>query len=53
MIDIQKLFKQQAQWQRERKLLSWPEKIHIVEAIRESALKLHQTGIHQRRWPHQ
>lgn len=44
MNDIQKLFKQQAEWQKQQKLLSWAEKIHRVEAIRESILQLRRSG---------
>ncbi len=30
----------QGTWQRERRLLSWPEKVKMVEAIRESIVEL-------------
>jgi hypothetical protein len=30
----------QGAWQRERRLLSWPEKVRMVEAIRESIIEL-------------
>ena len=44
MDDIHELLKRQAEWQRGRKTLSWPEKIHMSESIRESVLKFHRTG---------
>ena len=40
MIDIQELFRRQAEWQKSRKALSWAEKIRMVEAIREDVLRL-------------
>ena len=44
MDDVKKLLERQAAWQRSRKVLSWPEKIQIAEAIRESVVKLRRTG---------
>jgi hypothetical protein len=41
---IQKLLERQAEWQKSRKSLSWPEKIHMAEAIRESVLQLRRSG---------
>ncbi len=46
MDDIHELLKRQAEWQRGRKALSWPEKIRMSESIRESVLKFHRTGPH-------
>ena len=40
MSDIQRLLERQAEWQKRRKSLSWPEKIRMAEAIRESVLQL-------------
>jgi hypothetical protein len=40
MTEIQALFDRQARWQRDLVALSWPEKIRMVEAIRESVLRL-------------
>ena len=40
MNDVQRLLARQAEWQKSRQALSWPEKIRMVEAIRESVLKL-------------
>jgi hypothetical protein len=44
MSDIQKLLERQAEWQKSRKSLSWPEKIRMAEAIRESVLQIRRTG---------
>lgn len=44
MDDVMKLLERQAAWQKGRKSLSWPEKIRIAEAIRESILQLRSTG---------
>lgn len=38
MSEVQHRLARQAKWQRARKGLSWPEKIRMVEAIRESVL---------------
>jgi hypothetical protein len=40
MREIQDLLKRQAEWQKGRRQLSWPEKIRMVEAVRESLLQL-------------
>jgi len=34
--DVQELLRRQAQWQKSRRALSWPEKIRMAEEIRES-----------------
>ena len=44
MNDVIKLLERQAAWQKGRKSLSWPEKIRIAEAIRESILQIRSTG---------
>jgi hypothetical protein len=44
MSDVQRLLEKQAQWQKARKALSWPEKIRMAERIRESAIRLRATG---------
>jgi len=36
MREIQKMLERQAGWQKGRAALSWPEKIRMAEAIRES-----------------
>jgi hypothetical protein len=46
MSDIQKLLERQAEWQKSRKSLSWPEKIRMAEAIRESVLQFRRAGRH-------
>lgn len=38
--ELQKLFEAQAAWQRSRVALSWPEKIRMAEAMRETARQL-------------
>jgi hypothetical protein len=40
MNEIQQLLERQARWQKTRQALSWPEKIELVERIRESARQL-------------
>ncbi len=36
MIDIRQLLDRQAQWQKSRQALSWPEKIRMAQSIRDS-----------------
>jgi len=43
MNEIVQLLQKQAQWQRSRKDLSWPEKIRLAEKIRESAVLWRKT----------
>jgi hypothetical protein len=40
MSDTRGLFERQAAWQAGRRILSWPEKIRMAEAIRESVIRL-------------
>jgi hypothetical protein len=42
--DVKKLLERQAAWQKGRKSIPWPEKIRMVEAIRESILQIRSTG---------
>jgi hypothetical protein len=44
MLDVRELLERQARWQKGRASLSWPEKIRMVEAIRESAIQLRASG---------
>jgi hypothetical protein len=44
MSDVQRLLERQAQWQKARKALPWPEKIRMAEMIRESAIQLRATA---------
>jgi len=44
MNDIERLLKRQAEWQKERKTLSWPEKIRMAESIRASILEFRRTN---------
>jgi len=44
MSDVQRLLERQAQWQKARKALSWPEKIRMAEMIRESVIQLRATA---------
>ena len=43
MLDVRQLLERQAAWQKSRKSLTWPEKIRMAEAIRESVLELLRT----------
>lgn len=36
MDEVQQLLERQARWQKARKDLSWPEKVRMAEAVRES-----------------
>lgn len=36
MSDVEKLLERQARWQESRRLLSWPEKLRLVAAVRET-----------------
>ncbi len=38
--ELQRILEAQAAWQRSRATLSWPEKIRMAEAMRESARQL-------------
>jgi len=40
MSDVQKPLERQAKWQKSRAALSWPEKIRMAEAMRESVRQL-------------
>jgi len=40
MTDIQRMLERQAQWQKSRQLLTWPEKIRMAERVRESVRQL-------------
>jgi hypothetical protein len=44
MSDVHRMLEKQAQWQKARKALSWPEKIRMAELIRESVIQLRATG---------
>ena len=44
MNNIRELLKRQADWQKGRKTLSWPEKIRMAESIRESVLTFRRSG---------
>jgi predicted component of type VI protein secretion system len=43
MADARELFERQAAWQAGRRRLSWPEKVRMAEAIRESLVRLRNT----------
>jgi hypothetical protein len=43
MTDTRELFERQAAWQAGRRRLSWPEKVRMAEAIRESLVRLRST----------
>jgi len=40
MTDVRRLFERQAEWQRARRGLSWPEKVRMAEVMREAILML-------------
>ena len=40
MTDLERLLKQQADWQKSRRALTWPEKIRMAERVRESIRQL-------------
>jgi hypothetical protein len=42
--DVQELLRRQAEWQRSRQALSWPEKIRMAQEIRESIRTLRATS---------
>ena len=42
MTDVEQLLRRQAQWQRSRQALTWPEKIRLAERIRESVRQLRE-----------
>ena len=42
MNEVQDLLEKQARWQKSRQALSWPEKIRMAEAIRDSVRQLRQ-----------
>jgi len=40
MTDLKTMLERQAQWQKSRQSLTWPEKIHMAERVRESVRQL-------------
>jgi hypothetical protein len=40
MTDLEQMLKRQAQWQKSRQSLTWPEKIRMAERVRESVGQL-------------
>lgn len=40
MSDVQALLARQTEWQKARRALSWPEKMRLAAAVRESVLAL-------------
>jgi hypothetical protein len=40
MTDLEELLRRQAQWQKSRQSLTWPEKIRMAERVRESVRQL-------------
>jgi hypothetical protein len=44
MSDIQPLLQRQAAWQKNRERLSWPEKIHMVEALQGALRQLRRSS---------
>lgn len=43
MTDIERMLKRQAEWQKSRQALTWPEKIRQAERVRDSAEQLRAT----------
>ena len=39
MLDVMQMLERQKAWQVSRRLLSWPEKLRMAEALREAALE--------------
>ena len=44
MPEIEEIFRRQERWQKQRRLLPWPEKLRLAEAVRESLLQFRQAG---------
>jgi len=40
MTDLEQMLQRQAEWQRSRQTLTWPEKIRLAESVRESVRQL-------------
>jgi len=40
MTDIERMLERQAQWQKSRQALTWPEKIRLAERVREGVEQL-------------
>jgi hypothetical protein len=40
MTDVEHMLERQAQWQKSRQSLTWPEKIRLAEQVRESVRQL-------------
>jgi len=40
MTDVARLLAQQAEWQKRRTLLTWPEKVRMAEQVRDSLAQL-------------
>jgi len=40
MTDLQQMLQRQAEWQKSRQSLTWPEKIRLAESARESVRQL-------------
>ncbi len=40
MTDVARLLAHQAEWQKRRKLLTWPEKVRLAERVRDSIAQL-------------
>jgi hypothetical protein len=46
---VDPLFERQARWQKNRARLSWPEKVRLAEAVRESLERFRQATSHGKR----
>ena len=45
MSDVRERLEKAAEWQKSRKALSWPEKVRLAEAIRDSLAQLRQSRL--------
>ncbi len=45
MSDVRERLEKAAEWQKSRKVLSWPEKVRLAEAIRESLGQLRRSRL--------
>ena len=45
MTDLKEMLDRQARWQKSRALLTWPEKMRMVEAVRESVQALRAQAV--------
>lgn len=44
MTDVEEMLKRQAEWQKSRQHLTWPEKIRMAEQVRDSVVALRRSS---------